>query len=196
VQEYARVMAGETDRLGRVVANVLGYSRLERRALTVRQTPGDLPAAVRSCLDGLRPGLAAAGAEVELQVAPDVPAIEFDRDALSHIVQNLVDNAARYGGANGDRRIQVAVAKAGPRAVAISVTDHGPGVPKGLRGRLFRPFQQGPDPVESYRSTGTGPAGLGLGLALVRELARAHGGEATHADAPGGGSTFTVTLAG
>jgi signal transduction histidine kinase len=196
VEEYARVMAGETDRLGRVVANVLGYSRLERRALTVHPAPGDLPAAVRSCLDGLRPALASTGAEIELRVPPDLPAIEFDRDAVSHIVQNLVDNAARYGGGNGDRRIQVALARAGAREVAISVTDHGPGVPKAIRSRLFRPFQQGPGAVESHRTASAGPAGLGLGLALVRELARAHGGDATHADAPGGGSTFTVTLAG
>ena len=192
-QEYARVMAGETARLGRVVANVLGYSRLERRALSIRRGPGDLGEAIQGCIDGLRPGLAAAGAEVDLALAPRLPAIEFDRDALSHILQNLIDNAVKYGGGNG-HRIQVAAASAGERAVAISVTDHGPGVPKELRRRIFRPFQHGGD--RNGTGTAAGPPGLGLGLALVRDLARAHGGDATFADVPGGGSTFTVTLSG
>ena len=193
-QEYARVMAGETDRLTRVVANVLGYSRLERRVLTVRRSPGDLGEAIQSCIDGLKPTLAAAGAQVDLALAPGLPAIEFDRDALSHILQNLLDNAVKYGGGNGNR-IQVAAAQAGARAIAISVTDHGPGVPKELRRRLFRPFHHG-HAGDGVRTTAAGPPGLGLGLALVRDLARAHGGDATFADAQGGGSIFTVTLSG
>jgi signal transduction histidine kinase len=89
----------------------------------------------------------------------------------------------------------VAAAPAGARAIAISVTDHGPGVPKELRRRLFRPFHHG-HAADGVRTTAAGPPGLGLGLALVRDLARAHGGDATFVDAQGGGSIFTVTLSG
>jgi signal transduction histidine kinase len=196
-QEYGRVMAGEAERLGRVVSNVLGYTRLERRALGVNRTAGDLPAEVRHCMDRLAPALATAGARADLEIEAGVPSIAFDRDAVFHILQNLIDNAERYGRGASDRRIHVRLSPADGGRVAIAVSDHGPGVPPAMRQVLFIPFRRGGNGTESSTGSGNGTgAGLGLGLALVRELARAHGGEATFAEAPQGGSTFTVTLAG
>jgi signal transduction histidine kinase len=185
--EYATAMAGEAERLGRVVSNVLDYSRLERRSLPVRLEPGDLGAAVQDCLQRLAPALESAGARLDIRIDDRLPAVDFDRDAVFHMLQNLLDNAEKYSRGADDRRIHVALMPvAGANKVALAVTDHGPGIPKDVARHLFRPFKRAVDP--------NGPPGLGLGLALVRSLARAHGGQVTHEGAPGGGTTFTVTL--
>jgi signal transduction histidine kinase len=183
---YARSLVLETERLGRVVSNVLDYARLERAALVVHPAPGDLATAVREYHARLLPALEEAGARVELRIEDGVPPVNFDRDALFHILQNLLDNAEKYTRAAADRTIEVRLAAAGPQAVALTVADHGAGVPAALRSRIFRPFQGALDP--------TSPAGLGLGLALVASLVAAHGGRVDLADTPGGGASFTVTL--
>ncbi|MBI5394722.1 MAG: HAMP domain-containing histidine kinase [Verrucomicrobia bacterium] len=184
-RDYAQRIAGEVERLARVVANVLGFSRLERGKISVRPEPGDLAAAVRASVARQQPALVAAGARVELVIADDLPPARFDRDALTEILQNLLDNAEKYTRAAGDRSIRVALAPAGA-GVALSVAEHGPGLPPEVRRRLFRPFARGVG-----RDT---PAGLGLGLAIVRTLARAQAATVDYEDATGGGAVFTVTF--
>ncbi len=192
VREYARRMAGEAERLGRVVTNVLSFTRLERDSFSVDPQPGDLAEAVAGVVERIRPALEAGGVSVELELAPGLPAVSFDRDALTHILQNLLDNAEKYTRDAEDRKIHVALDRdaAAPEArheyVALAVADNGKGVPRELRNRLFRPFARGHHP--------DAPEGLGLGLALVRELAEAQGGAVRYHDAPGGGAVFTVTL--
>jgi signal transduction histidine kinase len=184
---YARQVASEAERLGRVVSNVLGHAKLERGQLAPRPVPGDLPAAIRDAVDRMRPAVEAHGATVALDVASPLPDVPFDPDALQQMLANLVDNAERYSRAAPDRRIHVHVRPAG-NGVAIRVTDHGAGIAPRDRKRLFRPFRRGDDP--------DAPGGLGLGLAMVAELARAHGGRVRCEDAPGGGSRFVVELPG
>ena len=131
------------------------------------------------------PALIAAGASLELEVASDLPPVSFDPDALSQILQNLLDNAEKYSRGAADRRLQVRVER-GTGGARVTVTDHGPGIPPAVARRLFHPFR---------RAAADGaPEGLGLGLALVQALARAHGGRAAVEAAPGGGTTVTVTL--
>jgi signal transduction histidine kinase len=184
-RDYARRVADEAERLGRVVANVLGFTRLERGTLKVSLEPVDLAAAVRECVERQRPALEALGASVTLDVAGTFPEHRFDRDALAQILQNLLDNAEKHTRNAADRTIRVALA---PTAggVELSVSDHGPGIPRKVRRQLFRPFARG-DHADAT-------AGLGLGLTLVRGLVRAHGGEIRYADADGGGARFVVTF--
>ncbi len=199
VREYARRMAGEADRLGRVVTNVLGFTRLERDAFSVSPRPGDLAVAVAGVIERLAPALEAGGVGVELELASDLPAVSFDRDALAHILQNLLDNAEKYTRDAGERGIRVVLRRHEPEArdryvapkvrqryVELAVADSGKGIPRELRRKLFRPFARGHHP--------DAPAGLGLGLTLVKELARAQGGDVTYHDSPTGGAVFTVTL--
>jgi signal transduction histidine kinase len=182
-KDYARRIAGEVERLGRVVANVLGFTRLERGTLRVKPEPGDLAAVVRECVARHQPALEAAGARVELVLAKDLPSVHFDRDAVGEILQNLLDNAEKYTREATSRTIHVTLAREGD-AVAMVVADHGPGVSATVRRRLFRPFARG--------GGADSPAGLGLGLALVHALVRAHGAQVSCGDAPGGGAVFTV----
>ncbi len=182
-KDYARWIAGEADRLGRVVANVLEFTRLERGKLAVKPVAGDLAGALRDFIARIQPSLTAAEVKLDLSIADDLPAVPFDRDALSQIVYNLVDNAEKYSRNAADRSIQVFLTPGG-RGVILSVTDHGPGIPATQRRRLFRPFSRG---------TGTDlPAGLGLGLTIVQALIKAHGGAVVYESAEDGGAIFRV----
>lgn len=183
-REYARRIAAEAERLGRVVANVNGFTRLERGNLSVQPQPGDLGEAVLQCVERQRPTLEAAGARVEVETPPGLPTARFDRDAVGHIVQNLLDNAEKYSRTVSDRWIKVDLEARGSDVV-LRVRDNGPGVPAELRRRLFEPFSRGTDQ--------NAPAGLGLGLALTRALARAQGGDVNLADA-GPGAEFRVSF--
>ncbi len=183
-RDYARRVAEEASRLGRVVANVLGFSQLERRSLAVRVERGDVVEAVRAAVERAEPSLVRGGATVELDVPAAAPA-SFDRDALARILGNLLDNAEKYSREHEDRRITVTVRTGGAGAVEINVADRGPGLPAALRRRRFQPFARG--------IGDDGPPGLGLGLALSQSLAQAMGGELTWRD-QSPGATFVVSL--
>jgi signal transduction histidine kinase len=185
VPDYARRMSEEAARLGRVVSNVLGFSQLERGNLSVEARPGNLGAALCELAERAQPALDRAGAVLDLDVPPELPA-RFDRDALARIVGNLLDNAEKYGRGAEDRTIRLAARDAGDR-VEVVVTDHGPGVTPAARGKLFRAFSRG--------VSADGPAGLGLGLALSQSLARAMGGDLEHRPGAERGATFVLRLA-
>lgn len=177
-QLYARRVADEAARLGRVVANVLGFTQLERGALTIELTDGDAADAAARAVDRMRPALEHAGVALELDAPEPVPA-RFDDDAVQRILQNLLDNAEKYTRDRPSRRVRVRV-RAVAEVAEIEVHDDGPGVPARVRAALFRPFVRGADD--------DGPAGLGLGLALSRALAERQGGGLTHRDASPGAS--------
>jgi len=165
-KDYAHRISVEAARLGRVVANVMGVSQLERGALAVRPELGDAVAAVADAIERARPGLERAGATVEL-VAPAAATARLDRDAVARIVGNLLDNAEKYARGAADRTITVSVAEVAG-AVEIAVRDRGPGLPAALRRGRFQAFR---------RAAGDdAPPGLGLGLALSGALATAMGG--------------------
>ena len=107
-----------------------------------------------------------------------------ERTLLRRMVRNLIDNARRHG---GDTAPDVTVDACAAATRALTVRDHGPGVPEGERERIFEPFYRLAGSAESGR-------GSGLGLALVRQIARHHGGEVRCVAAQGGGSVFVVAL--
>lgn len=184
LRDYARRMSEEAARLGRVVSNVLGFSQLERGNLAIDVREASLGEALQELAARAEPALDRAGAMLALEIPPNVTA-RFDRDALARIVGNLVDNAEKYSRGAEDRTIELAVREADNGAAEISVSDHGPGITAAARTRLFRPFSRG--------VTADGPAGLGLGLALSRSLARAMGGELEHRPTASG-TTFVLRL--
>jgi signal transduction histidine kinase len=183
--DYARRMSEEASRLGRVVSNVLGFSQLERGNLTLAVESRDLAAALAAIAERAQPALDRAGAALAFEVAPELRA-RFDPDALARIVGNLLDNAEKYSRDAEDRLIELDARAVGGGRVEIAVTDHGAGVAPAARRKLFRAFARGVD--------ADGPAGLGLGLALSRSLAREMGGELAYAPDPRG-TRFVVTLA-
>lgn len=184
-KKYARHIAQEADRLGRVVTNVMNYSRLERGALTVVKAPGDISLAIQDCLRTLDPVIQSGGAVLSTNFPKELPRVPFDRDALFQIVQNLVDNAIKYANQSDSTRIEVGL-EPGADHLNLTVRDYGPGLGEELQGRVFKPFFRGEERE--------GPQGLGLGLTLVDALATAHGGQVSYKNAEGGGALFTVTF--
>ncbi len=183
MRDYARRMSEDSARLGRVVSNILGFSRLERGNLAVETRTGLLSDVLCEFADGARPALERCGAKLELAVPGDLRA-RFDRDALLQILSNLVDNAEKYGRHAADRTIRLAAVER-TDVVEVTVADRGPGIPDSTK--LFHAFSRGV-------SGGDVPAGLGLGLALSRSLARAMGGDLEYRPGNGGGSTFVLQM--
>lgn len=180
----------ESVRLSRLVENVLAVSQLEegRRVLDLRA--GDLAAHLRDVVDGQARHIASKGfPPVELELPDDPVDCKFDRQAIDQIVVNLLDNALKYAADGPDRdiRITLEVPPHQDRAV-IHVADRGPGIPESERERVFDRF------VRVQRESTAHTPGTGLGLSLVRDLARAHGGDVRVAPRPGGGADFEVWI--
>ena len=183
MRDYARRMSEDSARLGRVVSNILGFSRLERGNLAVEARTGLLSDVLCEFADGARPALERCGAKLELDVPGDLRA-RFDRDALLQILSNLLDNAEKYARHAADRTIRLAAVER-TDVLEVTVADRGPGIPDSTK--LFQAFSRGV-------SGGNVPAGLGLGLALSRSLARAMGGDLEYRAGNGGGSTFVLQM--
>jgi signal transduction histidine kinase len=176
----------ESVRLSHLVDNVLELSRIEegRRVLDARE--GDLRAAVAKVIDEQRNLLTQRGFEVRGPEGGEPVIVSFDAQAVSQIVVNLLDNAAKYG--RGDENvIEVGVGREGEGA-CLMVRDHGPGIPAREREKVFERFHRVEVEGQAHLP------GTGIGLSLVRELARAHGGDAEVHAAPGGGCEVRVTL--
>jgi signal transduction histidine kinase len=173
--ELARRMALDVEELDELVSELLLASRLEVLPHPERVEDVDLLALVaEEC--------ARVEAEVEVEGTPEL--VAGDARMLRRMVRNLLDNAARYGGGTP---VEASVTAHGGR-VLVRVADRGPGVPEAERERIFEPF---------YRPAGwrEGPeGGVGLGLALVRQIARHHGGDARWVAREGRGSCFEVWL--
>ncbi len=177
------VIVSESQRLSRLIANVLTFSRHRRSALRLRPAPGIVDDVLRRVVDHFTAPLQAKGLAVEFDPgAPDE--VVFDRDAVEQVVGNLLSNVEKY--ASTGTRVRIASVQDGA-AVRISVSDDGPGVSARERRRIFEPFYR----VSSRLTDGV--AGTGIGLAIARDLARLHGGDVVLADATEGAS-FVFTL--
>ena len=183
VTEYAARITDEAERLTRLVSNVFSYTQVDQKLLRIHTEPGDIGQAVREALTLVQPIVERLGAELVLRIEFELPPINFDKDAVHQVVRNLVDNAEKYSRGCSDRRIEVEVTSS-PEGALLTVRDHGSGISLADRGGIFEPFSRHARSAEI--------SGLGLGLAVVRTLALAHGGRVDYRDAEGGGACFTV----
>jgi signal transduction histidine kinase len=171
--ELLRVGVEQGERLRRLLEDLLDLSRLDARAISVEPRPVVLKAAL---LDVVQAALPRAEEVVELDIPDDLAAV-VDPLVLDRVVSNLVANAARYGAPP----IRIA-AKQRDRHLRVSVEDEGPGVPEALQGRVFERFARG-----------GGQTGHGLGLAIARAYAQAHGGDLVY-NPSGRGARFELIL--
>jgi signal transduction histidine kinase len=184
-QEYYRVITREGERLSRLIDNVLDFSRIEGGRQTYDMAPTPVEPLVRSTLEAFAYPLAQQGFKVEVAVAADLPDVVMDADAVGQALANLVDNAIKYSA--DDRAIAIDVGTAGERLV-IAVSDRGIGIAREEHARIFEKFYRvGRSDTQERR-------GSGVGLALVRHVAEAHGGDVTVESAPGQGSCFRLRL--
>jgi signal transduction histidine kinase/DNA-binding response OmpR family regulator len=176
----------QLEHLTRLVDDLLDVSRITHGKIRLRRETVDLVSKVRYALDNCREPLGESGHVVQLRL-PDHPVwISGDRVRVQQVFENLILNACRYTEPGG--RIDVALSTEGEEAV-FEIRDTGIGIPAEMMPRLFDMFAQGDSMAERHRH------GLGIGLALVRNLVRLHGGSISAAsEGAGKGSTFTVRL--
>lgn len=176
-QRERTIMRRQVTHLRRLVDDLLDVSRIASGKLAIDPRPLNLADTARHALAAL------ADPNVTLD-APQEAWVNGDETRLAQVLGNLLSNAARFG--SSATRVRLALEGG---QVRLSVTDNGAGMAPGLVARVFEPFYQAPQPLA--RRTG----GLGLGLAIVREIVELHGGSvAAFSDGPGAGSRFEVLL--
>ncbi|OQA00418.1 MAG: Alkaline phosphatase synthesis sensor protein PhoR [Planctomycetes bacterium ADurb.Bin412] len=185
-QEYYSNMRQESERLSRLIENVLDFSRIQRGRKKYNFQLGDINACLGGIVDMLSPYAAQHGFTLVKDFAAR-ESVPFDRDAVMQIAINLIDNAVKYARGAEDRTITIRTLPQG-RYVLIEVEDHGPGVPHNQRQKIFEEFYRIGE--ESRRET----TGTGLGLALVKKFAQAHRGFVEIATAKPSGAIFRVAL--
>jgi signal transduction histidine kinase len=164
----------DSDRLSRLIAELLDVARIDTGRLQLYPRPADAAVLVGRIVDSVGAGTAT---PVELVLGPDLPEITVDPDKFTQVVTNLVENGVRHG--DGTVRVELRALRGEDdwSGVEITVDDEGAGIPVELRRRVFTKFWKG-----GVRG------GSGLGLYIVNGLVRAHGGTVLIDDAPGGGA--------
>jgi len=184
--EYADIIWRESVRLSRLIDNVLDFAKIERIGTNVYEfTPMDVGEVVERAIDLVGRRLATAEMSIDVEIEPELPHVDLDANAFTLAVMNLIDNATKYA-ADG-KRIELKLQRRGDRIV-LSVRDFGPGIDADEHEQIFERFYRA-------RAVRLKPIrGSGIGLALVRHIARAHGGDVSVESAPGQGSTFRLWL--
>ena len=184
--EYYSNMRQESERLSRLIENVLDFSRIQRGRKKYTFNAGDINKCVSDVVEMMRPYAVLKGFSIRTEPEP-MEESTFDADAVTQIVVNLLDNAIKYARDAEDKMIIVRT-KADGNYTVIEVEDHGPGVPHRQRNKIFEQFYR---PVaEATRET----TGTGLGLALVKKFAEAHNGFVEILSAKPTGAIFRVAL--
>jgi two-component system, OmpR family, phosphate regulon sensor histidine kinase PhoR len=178
---FERMILSHTERMGRIVEDLLNLARLEQENSIVQRRPSDVAALVRECVS-------VAEESHQRSVAVSLPTElvwPVEGSLLSLSLTNLLDNALRYTGDDG--AVVVAASIAGDQ-LTITVADEGPGIPASEVDRVFERFYR----IDRGRSRDRG--GTGLGLAIVRHAVRSQGGTVTLTSVVGKGSTFSITI--
>ncbi|MDQ3650379.1 MAG: HAMP domain-containing histidine kinase [Acidobacteriota bacterium] len=188
IREYGGMIKTESDRLTALLNNILEASRLERGIRRYRLEEGSLGATVSETAEVFRHTAEARGFTIEIALPSPPIKTKFDEGAIRQAILNLLSNAAKYSGGKPDaHRIEVAVSRTDGCAV-IEVRDHGIGIASAEQRRIFDLFHRAPQPDAQARG------GTGIGLAIVREIARAHGGEVSVESQPEEGAIFRLWL--
>ncbi len=187
---YHVTIASESERLSRLISNVLELARMEKGQRRAESVVGDVRPIVEQVVESLRPHAEAQGVELVLDGPDPLPPARVDRDALVQVLFNLIDNAVKFGKPKAGERSTVRVrVEASGDGVAVKVRDAGPGVPRGQLPLIFEAFYRGER--ELTRTT----KGTGIGLALVAGLVADMGGQVKARNRDGGGLEVTVELA-
>ncbi len=180
-QELAASILSESERLNRLVANLLDMTRLQAGALEIRKQWQPVEEVIGASLGRLTRQLQ--GRAVATHVAAELPFAPFDDLLVQQVIVNLLENAARYTPEGTPIDIS---ARQESHSIVIEVADRGPGLPPGDPNRLFEKFYR----VADSRSH----VGAGLGLAICRGIVQLHGGRIQAENRPGGGAVFRFTL--
>jgi signal transduction histidine kinase len=174
VARYGALIQNESEKLTALVEQVLRYGSARSGRIIARRSPVAIGALIESSLQSSRLGLENTNLTIEKKIAPDLPLVLADSEAMEHVLQNLFENAVKYGtDTNSSNWIGIFAAAAPPNGeptVEIRVADHGPGIPQEEREHIFDSFYRGRRAIHDQIH------GTGLGLTLAKKIVEAHGG--------------------
>lgn len=183
--QYYRTMVAECNRLGRLVNNILDFSKMEQKKKEFQKKHISLVSVIESVLEMYKFHLRQMHFEVETYYEPNVPEVEADPDAISQALVNLMDNAIKFS--NEQKWIRISLTQEN-HSVVLSVQDKGIGIPESEQKKIFEKFYRaGSSLVHNTK-------GSGLGLSLVKQIMLAHGGDVRVQSKPGRGSTFSMVF--
>ncbi len=185
-REFLSIINKESERLTRLINDLLDLARIEAGRMNLSRKPVDLRGLVRDVTLSLSPLAAERDQTVETALDPDLPPAEGDRDRLQQVLTNLLSNAVKFGGEGS--RITIGGGRAADGMIEMWVRDRGPGIPPGEAEHIFEKFRRGGD------TRGESHDGTGLGLAICREIVQLHGGRVWVESEPGEGAVFHFTL--
>lgn len=165
-ERYLGVITRESQRLSRLIGNILTFAKGQRKALSLHRAPAELDQIVRDVVEQFRPALTRCQVPITLELNA-TRRVSIDADAVGQVLYNLLSNVEKYA-KNGPLHIRTQQA---PSRSVLTVHDGGSGIPKAARERIFAPFERLDD------SLSEGAAGTGIGLGIARDLARLHGGD-------------------
>jgi signal transduction histidine kinase len=188
-REYHQTILSESERLTRLIDNVLSFARIEQGRKKYRFRTGRVADLTEEIRRVTRDYLADSAFELEVDVEEGLPAARFDPDALTQALINLVTNAVLYTNADDPARRHIHLSAFRERdTIVLAVRDHGQGIEPKDQDRIFEKFQRGGAPLTRT------VRGAGLGLSIVRHIIEAHGGKVRLTSDTGKGSTFSLVL--
>jgi len=179
--ELLRAVLGETDRLNRLIGNILDLAKVRAGALVPAKEPTSIEDVIESVLHRMEPALG--NVRVRSIIRPDLPDAPMDPVQIDQVLSNLLENAVRYSPPGGEILISAALWHG---SVQVRLADQGPGIPVDERQRVFEAFHR--------RGSEGGRSGSGLGLAIARAIVLAHGGRIWIEGSPSGGTAVVFEL--
>jgi signal transduction histidine kinase len=184
-RDYLETIISESERLTRLLNNVLDFSKIEGERKTYRQELQSLEEIVRFAARAMQYPLEQKRFSLHLEIEENVPSAQVDRDSIEQAILNLLANAMKYSGDNRDISLRL---RSESGTAVIEVSDRGVGIEPAEVPRIFDRFYRAPSAANDRIP------GAGLGLTLVQHIAQAHGGRVGVQSEPGTGSTFSLVL--
>jgi signal transduction histidine kinase len=183
--EYLDTIVNESERLTRLLNNVLDFSKIERGTKTYRREPHCLAEILRSTVRAMQYPAEQHNFQIHVHLEEGIPPVPVDRDAIEQAILNLLANAMKYSGESRDIDLRL---KSAEGQAVVEVADRGIGIESEEQGQIFRQFYR----IQSTENQQV--PGTGLGLTLVQHIVEGHGGFVTVHSAVGEGSTFAIHL--
>lgn len=186
-KKYLSIVLAESERLSRLISNVLNFSRMEAGEKKYNPTLINLNELLMEISEAHSHAATENGMEIKLDLPTEELKAMLDRDSLIQIIQNLISNAFKYAKDGGELTISLSK---GRDMIIAEIMDRGKGIPLNSRSKIFNKFYRCDDSLTAETK------GSGLGLSIARGLIRDHGGDLTYSPRPGGGSIFRITIPG
>jgi signal transduction histidine kinase len=184
-KEYYGILRHDSERLKRLVKNVLDFTKIEERKREYKLAATDIVELVRREVESFEKENKSDGFKVGIEIDDNIPPVLADEEAMSQALRNILDNAAKFSG--GEKKINIQIVRQ-ENSVEIAVQDRGIGIPDSEQKRIFEKFYRG------KQAPSISPTGTGLGLTLVKHIMDAHRGNIIVRSKPGEGSCVSLIL--